>query len=242
MGKEIVITLQESVQEIKKRVLTSLIEFMPNILGVYLYGSYARNEQTLDSDIDILVITKEKDEKIKNSLKDIDLRVVSIESIKKSLKNYPLLITPIIKESVIFLNPSLLEELRATEIDIKKLKWNFDDIKRIIKIIEKFVEIDDKNIAPSHIYSLIMRIRVCFLIECILSNKSYSNQAVKNLLLRNFNEKEVSKFLSIYREIRDNEETKEKISKEEILNLISFLKKYSKEVENETEKKITKRN
>ena len=87
-----------------------------------------------------------------------------------------------------------------------------------------------------------MRIRVCFLIECILSNKSYSNQAVKNLLLRNFNEKEVSKFLSIYREIRDNEETKEKISKEEILNLISFLKKYSKEVENETEKKITKRN
>ena len=61
LGKEIVITLQESVQEIKKRVLTSLIEFMPNILGVYLYGSYARNEQTLDSDIDILVITKEKD-------------------------------------------------------------------------------------------------------------------------------------------------------------------------------------
>ena len=41
-GREIVIILPEGIDEIKRRVLTNLIEFMPNIIGVYIYGSYAR--------------------------------------------------------------------------------------------------------------------------------------------------------------------------------------------------------
>src|SRR3989344_696043 len=78
IGKEVVITLPENLEDIKKRILTSLIDYMPNILGVYLYGSYAREEQEKNSDIDILIITKDKDEQIKNILKDIDVRVVQL--------------------------------------------------------------------------------------------------------------------------------------------------------------------
>ena len=241
-GKEVIVVLPEGIHEIKKRILSSLIEFMPNIIGVYLYGSYARHEQTTNSDIDILIITKEKDENIKNTLEDIDLRVVPIQAIKKSIKNYPLLIMPILKESITLLNPLLLEVLRNSKIDIKKFKWNFDDVKRIIKIIEKFIEIDDKDISPSHIYSLIMRLRVCYLIECLLKNKKFTNNAIEKLLLNYGLKKEViDRFFYVYRTIRENEEPKIKVEKDEILDLINFIKYYSERIENEAKKKAKKR-
>ncbi len=240
IGKDIVVLLPEGIKEIKNRVLSSLIEFMPNILGVYLYGSYARNEEKSGSDIDILVITnaKEKNDKIKEILKDIDVRVLTLESIKKSMKEYPGLIMPILKEAETLVNPRLLDELRNSEIDFKKLKWNFDDIKRIISIIEKFIEIDDKNISPLHIYSLVMRVRICYMIECLLKNKIFYNKDIERLLLHyRFKKEGIDKFFYIYSLVKENKEPKIKIEKNEILDLIKFLKEYSKKLENETKKK-----
>src|SRR3989344_1728087 len=202
-GKEVIIFIPEGVKEIKKRVLISLINFMPNIIGMYLYGSYARNEQSTESDVDILVITKDKDENINNTLKDIDARVVPIEDVKRTIKEYPLLIIPILKEAETLLNQNLLDELKKHEVDFKKLKWNFDDINRILKIIEGFIDLDDKDISSSHIYSLIMRVRVCYLIECLLKDKKFSNKAVKDLLLDYGLKKDlIEEYFDIYRKIR----------------------------------------
>ena len=243
MGKEVVVILPEGIKEIKHRVLNELIDFMPNILGVYLYGSYARDEQELGSDIDILVITKEKDENIKQALKNIDARVVSIEGVKKSIKDHPVLIMPILKEAEVLLNPVLLEELNTSKIDFRKFSWNFGDIKRIIRIIETFVDLDDKDIAPSHIYSLILRIRVCYIMEGLLENKQFTNKAVIDLLLEyGLKRKQVQKFFNIYRLVRDDQKITIKITKEEVLRLTSILKNYSSKLENETQKKIRKRN
>lgn len=238
IGKEVVVTLPENLENIKKRILTSLIDYMPNILGVYLYGSYARNEQEMQSDIDVLIIVKEQDERIKEKLKDIDVRIIQIDKLRKTIKEYPLFIIPILREAQTLLNPSLLEELKNEKIDLKKFKWNFDEIKRTIKIIEKFIEIDEEDISPSHIYSLIMRIRVCYLIECIIKNKNFSNAGVKVLLNKEgLNKEDIKKYVEIYREVRDNKAMKDKVSKEEILKLISILKNYSEKLENETKKK-----
>lgn len=241
-GKEIVIVLPEGICEIKKRVLSRLIEYMPNILGVYLYGSYARDEQVIDSDIDVLIITKEKDNRIKTLFEDIDVRVITLESIKKSIKNLPAIIMPTLKEAKVLLNPVLLNELKNFKIDFRKFKWNFGDIKRILKIIEKFVELDEKDISPTHIYSLIMRVRICYMMETLLKNKSFSNKAIKNLLLNyGLSNRKINKFYSIYRKVRESQKINEKINKEEILELISVVKDYSKRIENETKKKIKKR-
>lgn len=182
-GREVIVILPEGINEIKKRILTELIDYMDNILGVYIYGSYARNEQGKHSDIDVIVIIKSKDEGIKNILKDVDVRVITIEDLKKAIKETPLLIMPILKEAKTLINPLLLEELRSQEVDFRKFKWNFDDIKRIIGIIEKFIELDEEDIASSHVYSLVMRIRGCYLIECLLKNKQFSNKNIKSLLI-----------------------------------------------------------
>ncbi|MBS3089221.1 nucleotidyltransferase domain-containing protein [Candidatus Pacearchaeota archaeon] len=242
-GKEIVVLLPEGIEEIKKRVLSKLIDFMPNIIGVYLYGSYARKEEVKESDIDVFVIVNEKDENIKNALKDVDLRIAPIESVRRTIKNYPLLIMPILKEAQTLLNPALLEELKNSKIDLKKFKWSFDEIRRTVKIIEEFVKLDEEDISSSHIYSLMMRARVCSLIECLLENKKFSNEIVKKRLLeKGFDKEDIEKFFYIYREIREDKELKTKIRKKEILRLVTFIKEYSARLENETKKKIRKRN
>ena len=52
---------------IEKDILDILLQekVLKEVLGVYLVGSYARNEQTIESDIDVLVITDNLDDKIK---------------------------------------------------------------------------------------------------------------------------------------------------------------------------------
>lgn len=242
-NREIVILLPEGIEEIQSRVLNRLIEFMPNIMGIYLFGSYARGEQEADSDIDLLVITKEKEDKIKDALKDIDSRIITLDVAKNTLKNTPLLIVPILNEAKTFLNPGLLDELREFKIDYKRFDWNFGDIKRIIKIVEEFVELDSLDISPTHIYSLILRIKVCYIIESILKNRQFSNKSVKELLLKYGLKKEkINEFYKIYREVRENENSNIKVNKDEILELIKITKDYFKRVENETKKKIKERN
>ena len=214
---------------------------MPNIIGVYLYGSYARGEEKKESDIDILVIVKEKDEKIKNIFDDIDIRILTIEQVQKLIMKFPAIIMPILKESKTLLNPFLLEELENKEIDFRRFNWHFDDIRRIIKIIEKFVEIDEQNIDVSNIYSLIMRIRILYMIEGLIYKKPFSNAGIKGVLLNHgLSEERYDKFYSIYQNIRDNRYIKDVITKEDVLELIEILKNYLRKIENETKKKIKK--
>ncbi len=241
-GKQVVVVFSEGIEEIRRRVLNSLIEFMPNIIGVYLYGSYARNEQENDSDIDILVITQEKDERIKYALKDLDVRVVAFKNIPQAIHEYPLFITPIIREAVVFLNPVLLEELKSISRTVGKLRWHLDEAQRTIKIVESFIAIDEKNISPSHIYSLLMRIRICYLIECMTRNIVYTNEGVRRLLMNaGFRKEQVQRWFSWYKTVREGQEIRTHVKKEEIQALIQFLKKYITTIEHEAKKTAKKR-
>tara|TARA_Y100000310_G_scaffold135966_1_gene134865 strand:+ start:234 stop:1067 length:834 start_codon:yes stop_codon:yes gene_type:complete len=242
-GREVVVMIPEGIEEIRKDILSRLIAFMPNILGVYLYGSYARGEEGAGSDIDILIITKEKDKKIKGILRvedafsDVDVRVLTLEEVRKSIKNFPALMLPILKESKAFLNSALVDELKDSEFDVRKFRWHFQDVKRILGIIKTFVEIDDKDISPSHIYSLIMRIRICYMIESLLKNKSFSNKAVKSVLLGyGLDRESYERFDFIYKRVREDKNVREKIDKKEILKLVGILTDYSKEIEREVQR------
>src|SRR3989344_5864914 len=58
IGKQVKITIIDRTLEIKKEVLNIIEPFLQDIIGVYLTGSYARGEETEESDIDILVISE----------------------------------------------------------------------------------------------------------------------------------------------------------------------------------------
>lgn len=242
VGKEVTIIFPENTQELKKRILNSLIEFMPNIIGVYLFGSYARGEQTEDSDIDVLIIVQEKDERIKAVLQGMDIRIITLETIKRSIANFPVLIIPILRESIPLFNKNLLDDLNSIKINFSKFNWSFSEIKRIIKIIEGYSELRQNEMSGDFIYSLIMRVRVCYLIECLIHNKKFTNKAIEVLLSNNgFDIEEINNFFNIYKKIRNDQESFKVVKKESVLKLLKFLKKYLEKVEDEAKKKTGKR-
>lgn len=242
VGKEVVVTLPEGITEIKSRVLTALIECMPNIVGVYVYGSFARNEQELDSDVDILVVTKEKDRRIKEVLSGMDARVVPLNAAMKAIREYPVLIVPILREAVALLNPVLLEELKSKTLNIARLRWSLEEAKRTVRIIETFMGLDKAEVSATHLYSLLMRARVCVLIECLLKNKAYTTEKLKNTLFQHgFTKETVGQWLALYREVRYNRDVSASASREEIQALIVFLKKKLNQINHETRKAVEKR-
>ena len=237
-GKQVVIILPEGIEAIKRRIIEKLIDYMGNIVGVYLFGSYARNESHLLSDVDVLIITKDEDKSLKQLFDDIDVRVITLEKIKKSIERFPAITIPILKEAKTIINPLLLDELRNIKINYKNFKWNFDDIKRIIKIIETFIKVDEEDISISHIYSLIMRARICYMIGCLLKNRQFSNKGLQiEMIRRGVDEKKYEKYYDIYRKVRGGEEVEGKIDKEEINYFISIIKKYASELENDVKRK-----
>ena len=61
LGQEVVVILPEKPKfGLKEKIVHLLEPYLKDILSVAIYGSYARNEQAKDSDIDVLVITKDK--------------------------------------------------------------------------------------------------------------------------------------------------------------------------------------
>ncbi|MBU2523552.1 MAG: nucleotidyltransferase domain-containing protein [Nanoarchaeota archaeon] len=237
-GRQVVILLPEGINDIKKRIIEKLVDHMENIVGVYLFGSHARDESNLLSDIDVLIITKDEDKSLKKLFDDMDVRVTTLERIKKSIENLPAITLPILKEAKTIINPVLLDELKNSKLNYKNFKWNFEDIKRIIRIIETFIEVDKEDISISHIYSLIMRARVCYMIDCLIKNRQFSNREFQaEMIKRELSVKTYEKYYDIYRRVRDGEEIDGKIDKEEITKLIKLIKKYASELENNVKHK-----
>jgi predicted nucleotidyltransferase len=242
-GKRVIVILPEKVNEIKRRVIEKLTDYMENIIGIYLFGSYARGENHTLSDIDVLIITKDEAKELKSLFEDVDVRVITLEKLKKSIVNLPAITLPILKEAKTIINPLLLEDLKNSKINYKNFKWNFDDIKRTIKLIETFIETDEKDIALSHIYSLIMRARICYMIQGLIENKKFSNEGLRNeLIKKGLDEKKYNNYYEIYQKVRDGEEVEGKINKEEIMKFINLINKYVLELENESKKAFRKRN
>ena len=197
--------------QIKSEIIDILGPYLENIWGVYLYGSYARNEQTLQSDIDILVIT---DKKIKIEHEEYEILSLTEEEIKKTLETNAIFILPIIKDAKTIINKSLLEKLTKEKSNIhKSIKWFKDSTKDSIKSTKELIEMDklDGEYISSYsvIYSLMLRLRGIYLIKGILNNKNFSNKDFKEWLLKYISEKELNNMYEIYQKIRDDKKIKD---------------------------------
>ncbi|MFA5993276.1 MAG: DUF2080 family transposase-associated protein [Candidatus Pacearchaeota archaeon] len=231
VDSEVVVTLVPRT-DVKEEIIDLLYPHLNKINGVFLYGSYARNEQRKESDIDVLVIAKEK---FKVSKPGFDIIVIKDEDIEKAIKTNPILMYSIIKESKPILNPSLLDNLKKIKINkkvfsefIKSTKLNIITNREIIELDK---QLNNSYASSGVIYSLILRLRGIFIINSLIKSKSYSNELFEKWLISQVKGLNYSLIYEVYQAIRDDNKIKHKISINDVNVLLSLLEKETEKLE-----------
>lgn len=165
---------------LEEEIINILKPHLSLVICIALVGSYARKEQTTRSDIDVLAVTSNISKKIKKGKYNIIL--ISREEAEVSLKNNVLPILPMLMEAKPILNSELLEKYKKTSLNKNNLNWHFETTKSALKVQKKTIEIaelENKSISDNIVYSLMLRLREAYIVDCLRSKKQY---ATKNFL------------------------------------------------------------
>ncbi len=200
---------------------------LKEIIGIYLAGSYARGEESKDSDIDVLVITSNIDkEMIKDGIYNI--LIISKELVEQKLNHDLFPIGSMIKEAKPLINHIYLSSLKV-KVTRENVKWYIDTTKEKLELIREILD-RKKNISNRVIYTLILRIRTLYIIQKLIKNKPYSKKDFINLISKISGSRNA---YNSYLAIKNNLEEENKTTKEEAEKLYSYLKKQLSDVRKE---------
>lgn len=215
------VELIEKPLSIEEDVFEILSPYLKNILGIYLAGSYARKEETKDSDVDILVITDGINKRIKKG--KYELILISKTEIEKTLKRNAIPLLPMIKEAKTILNERLIGEY-------KKIKLNEENTKSILEITKssrnvcresiKISKQIGKNASDEIMYSLIIGLRTIYIIDSLKKNKIPTTKELKNRIIGLTNSEES---YNAYLRVKNDKKTKSVISIEIAEKLNDYL-------------------
>jgi len=222
---------------IEKDILEILLEegILKNILGIYLIGSYARKEQTIESDADILVITDNIDKRIEKGKYDILLvsKKIVDEKMKKNI--FPLL--PMMIEAKPIINKELLNKYINTSLTKKNLKWHIDTTKSAMGVVKEYIKLAEEiqeKVSDAASYSLILRLRTIYIINCLKNGKIWTKREFLNLI------KKISGSLIAYERYlasKNNNAKEYKLPIEEARKLMDYNNKKIREIEKWLKKK-----
>jgi len=214
LGQEVVVILPKKPElEIKEKILHLLEPYLKDIISVGIHGSYARNEQTKDSDVDVLVITKDKNLKLDFKSEKLDVVSLPLDRLEKSIEKYPVMYYQMVQESEPLINSYVLEDLKNVRIDEGSFKDYLRETKEQLKSSIEFVELDkldgDHLESQSVLYSSVLRLKGLFIIRTILKKAKYSNKNFRKwLICQGLSSKEFEDSYNAYRLIRDDKDTK----------------------------------
>ncbi len=202
-------------------------DLLKNTIGIFLSGSYARGEETEKSDVDILIITNNVDKQIR--IGKYEITFISRDKFKKSIVRN-LYLASLINEAKAILNGDFLQYYKdkTSRLPIKKY---LKDIISMTKINEMAVKIDEElleNVSDETLYSIVLRLRELYLIECLKKNKSSSNKEFVNLIKRLASEEAYNAYLRVKNDLK----SKKIIPVKEAMILIDEIKKRIKALKN----------
>jgi len=208
-------------------ILTKYLD-LSNVISIYLTGSYARGDESKDSDIDILVITKDHGrEAIQEGMYNILL--VSEKLLQQKLKSDLLPIGQMIKEGKPLLNSKFLENIKI-KVTKDNVKWYLNTTEDKLRIIEKALQNNKtktSKISDSLAYTLVLRIRTLYIIKKLIESKSYFKkdfiQIIKSI---SKSDNPYKSYLTIKQDEKDNYQT----SLNEVERLYKYLKKQLSEI------------
>lgn len=199
------------------------------IIGIYLVGSYARGEETSDSDIDILIISDNIDkEMIKEGIYNI--LIVSRELLVQKIERDLLPVGQMIKEARALINSSYLESIEV-RVSRKNVSWYLKTSEQKLKTIKDHLKLG--SIDNRAIYTLILRIRTLNIIENLIKNKEYSKKEFLKII------KNISGSLNAYNSylaVKDDLDRENKTTKEEVEKLVLYLEKQLENVKNKLDR------
>jgi len=233
----------ELIKKTDEKILFEALEIIKNhiqlseIIGVYLAGSYARAEEDENSDIDLLIISKSKNlEEIKEN--SYNILVISEELLEDKLENDLFPIGAMLIEAKPLLNSAYLESInKKVEINKKNTQWLIATTKEKISLLDKVVaklkksnkeKSKNLHISDKIIYTLILRIRSLYLLECLKNEKKYSKKEFIGLIEKTSNSKDA---YASYIRIKNNLSDKTLCSLEQAEKLQSYLKEIFEKIE-----------
>ncbi|MBI4155223.1 nucleotidyltransferase domain-containing protein [Candidatus Woesearchaeota archaeon] len=211
---------------IEKDVVSILMEegVLKEVMGVYLVGSYARMEQNIESDIDILVITSNLNKRIVRE--KYELIYISKKELEEQLDKNALPVLAMIKEAKIIINEELIKKYINSPLTEKNLRWHVDTTKSAMKVIEEDLkiskELKEKYTWDGMAYSLILRLRTLYIIDCVRKNKKYTNKDFLNLIM------EITGTLTAYNgylRVKTDKKNKQELSISETEILLNYINK-----------------
>lgn len=224
LNKQVVVTLFEpSKEKIAKDVLEIVFKYNLNeeVKGIYLFGSYSRGDFDFNSDIDILILTKDTNKLI--NYNNYEILLVSESSFSKNLPNN-LNYSSLLKEIKVIFNKELIDEYRAKKykFNTKKILSEIGGVFKINKDAVRMCKENNMNVPDGIVYSVVLRLRELYLIRCLFSKKAY----YKKDFLKFVEEKVYAAYLRIKR----NEKELNNLSPNELINTISLSEKWLKEL------------
>lgn len=155
---------------------------LEDVVGVYLVGSYSRGDNDTDSDIDILVISNDINRDITKG--KYQITIVSQDTMKK-YKGYPLYYS-MLQEAKPILNGILLENYRTDlSVSIKGVKEYLQAARRALRRVDSLISDKEEvstETADAVAYSLILRLRGLYILDCIAQKKQQSKQELLALI------------------------------------------------------------
>lgn len=232
LGQKVVVILpNEPKMDVRERIIHTLEPYLKDITAVFIYGSYARHEETEESDIDVLILTKDKSVKIEIKEPNMEITSFQLYKFRIAVEKYPIAYYQILQEAEPLINGNVLDELKNINIRKYALRKYLIEAKEHLKSNLELIKLDklEGSYIKSYsiIYSLLLRLKGIFIMKCILNKWKFSNKLFQKWLIRNGIKKQCyAQFYSIYKAIRDNKNSnKLKIQISITEKLLEILKK-----------------
>ncbi len=164
---------------VKEYVLGVLAPYMESVSGLFLYGSYARGEQSDVSDIDVLVVSEKKFPVEKIGL--VNVVSGSLDEINQRISMDPVGYYSIIQEAVPIFNAPLLSELKKIEPSRKGLKEYYDLTESALRICAGLLK-EGGSDQSGVIYSLVLRLRGLYMLRCRMRKEKYSSAGLEDFV------------------------------------------------------------
>jgi predicted nucleotidyltransferase len=179
------VELIEKPINIKKDVLEILGDYLDEVIGIYLVGSYARGEEDENSDVDVIAVTSNINKMLKHG--KYDIMIISKEKLDETLKENAVPLLPMLKEADSIINEGLLDNYKGTSVTEKNLRYHLETTKSALNIIKEDIKASKElkqNVSDASAYSLILRLRTFYIIDCIKENKLWKKQEFLGLVKR----------------------------------------------------------